>query len=76
MPDVSDHLADQIELRLVTEGVDVYSPLRVGRRSSVALATIDADGNASYEFDLTFNLAAGHDRFHLEQAGRALAALG
>ncbi|MGY6498102.1 MAG: carbohydrate kinase family protein [Microcella sp.] len=51
-----DHLADQIELRLVTEGVDVYSPIRVGRRSSVALATIDPHGNASYEFDLTFNL--------------------
>ncbi len=51
-----DHLADQIELRLVTEGVDVYSPLRHGRRTSVALATINADGNASYEFDLTFNL--------------------
>jgi len=27
-------------------------------------------------FDLTFNLAAGHDRFHLDQASRALAALG
>ena len=27
-------------------------------------------------FDLTFNLAAGHDRFHLDQARRALAALG
>jgi hypothetical protein len=26
-------------------------------------------------FDLTFNLAAGHDRFHLDQARRALAAL-
>ena len=27
-------------------------------------------------FDLTFNLAAGHDRFQLDQARRALAALG
>jgi DinB superfamily len=27
-------------------------------------------------FDLTFNLAAGHDRSHLDQARRALAALG
>lgn len=51
-----DKRADQIELRLVSEGVDVYSPLRAGRRTSVALATLDAAGNASYEFDLTFNL--------------------
>lgn len=50
-----DHLADQIELRLVSEGVDVYSPLRSGR-TSVALATLDRHGNARYTFDLTWNL--------------------
>ena len=50
-----DHLADQIELRLVKEGIDVYSPLRSGR-TSVAIATLDEQGNASYQFDITWNL--------------------
>lgn len=50
-----DHLADQIELRLVREGIDVYSPLRSGR-TSVAIATLDPHGDASYQFDITWNL--------------------
>lgn len=50
-----DHLADQIELRLVKEGIDVYSPLRSGR-TSVAIATLNAHGDASYQFDITWNL--------------------
>lgn len=50
-----DPLADQIELRLVKEGIDVYSPLRSGR-TSVAIATLNAHGDASYQFDITWNL--------------------
>lgn len=50
-----DRYADLIEERLVREGVDVYTPRRAGR-TCTAVATLDAEGTPSYDFDLTWSL--------------------
>lgn len=55
----ADDHADTIERRLVTEGVDVYTPWRQGR-TSVAIATLDTAGNPSYDFDLHWSLHETH----------------
>ena len=51
----ADAHADALELRLVAEGVDVYTPPRMGSTSE-AIATLDVRGSATYDFDLTWSL--------------------
>jgi len=52
----TDERGDRIVRRCAAAGVTVAPGSRGAQRTSVAFATIDADGQASYRFDLTWAL--------------------
>jgi hypothetical protein len=69
-PESSDELFAVFEpLRAANVALWLRTPVELRTRSGMHAER----GPESY--DLTFRLAAGHDRFHLAQAGRALDAV-